>query len=62
MPHTTSATSTRKPGIAFVGDTAGIKIVENGYVLPPTPPPDINLEVWDESLRTIEAWRPKPSS
>jgi glyoxylase-like metal-dependent hydrolase (beta-lactamase superfamily II) len=45
-------------GIAFVGDTAGIKIVENGYVLPPTPPPDINLEIWDESLRTIEAWRP----
>ena len=44
-------------GIAFVGDTAGIKIVENGYVLPPTPPPDINLEAWDESLRTIEGWR-----
>ena len=46
-------------GIAFVGDTAGIKIVENGYVLPPTPPPDINLEAWDESLRTIEGWRPE---
>jgi glyoxylase-like metal-dependent hydrolase (beta-lactamase superfamily II) len=45
-------------GIAFVGDTAGIKIAENGYVLPPTPPPDINLETWEESLRTIEAWRP----
>jgi glyoxylase-like metal-dependent hydrolase (beta-lactamase superfamily II) len=45
-------------GIAFVGDTAGIKIIENGYVLPPTPPPDIDLELWDESLRTIESWRP----
>ena len=45
-------------GIAFVGDTAGIKIVENGYVLPPTPPPDINLEIWEDSLRTIESWRP----
>ena len=45
-------------GIAFVGDTAGIKIVANGYVLPPTPPPDIDLEAWDVSLRTIEAWRP----
>jgi glyoxylase-like metal-dependent hydrolase (beta-lactamase superfamily II) len=45
-------------GIAFVGDTGGVKIVENGYVLPPTPPPDINLEAWDVSLRTIEAWRP----
>lgn len=46
-------------GVAFVGDTAGIKIVENGYVLPPTPPPDINLEIWEQSLRTIESWRPE---
>jgi glyoxylase-like metal-dependent hydrolase (beta-lactamase superfamily II) len=46
-------------GIAFVGDTAGIKIVENGYVLPPTPPPDINLEIWEQSLRTIESWHPE---
>ena len=44
-------------GIAFVGDTAGIKIIENGYVLPPTPPPDINLEIWEQSLRVIESWR-----
>ena len=46
-------------GIAFVGDTAGIKIIENGYVLPPTPPPDINLEIWEQSLRTIESWHPE---
>ena len=45
-------------GLAFVGDTAGIKIDEGGYVLPPTPPPDIDLEAWEGSLRTIEAWRP----
>jgi glyoxylase-like metal-dependent hydrolase (beta-lactamase superfamily II) len=45
-------------GIAFVGDTAGIKRTPNGYVLPPTPPPDINPESWHASLDTIEAWRP----
>jgi glyoxylase-like metal-dependent hydrolase (beta-lactamase superfamily II) len=46
-------------GIAFVGDTAGIKINETGYVLPPTPPPDIDLEAWERSLATIEAWGPE---
>jgi glyoxylase-like metal-dependent hydrolase (beta-lactamase superfamily II) len=37
-------------GIAFVGDTAGIRRKNEGVVLPPTPPPDIDLEVWRQSL------------
>jgi glyoxylase-like metal-dependent hydrolase (beta-lactamase superfamily II) len=45
-------------GIAFVGDTAGIKRAANGFVLPPTPPPDVDLEAWQVSLGRIEAWRP----
>jgi len=45
-------------GIAFVGDTGGVKLRPNGYVLPPTPPPDIDLEAWRDSLTRIEAWRP----
>lgn len=45
-------------GIAFVGDTAGIKLTPDGYVLPPTPPPDIDLDAWHESLGRIGAWRP----
>ena len=44
-------------GVAFVGDTAGVSI-EGGYVLPPTPPPDINIEQWRESVAAIEAWSP----
>lgn len=43
-------------GIAFVGDTAGVQIIPGGYVLPPTPPPDIDLGVWDRSLATIGRW------
>ncbi|MGD8818141.1 MAG: MBL fold metallo-hydrolase, partial [Acidobacteriota bacterium] len=46
-------------GTAFVGDTAGIRIANNPFVLPVTPPPDIDLEVWEASLEKIEAWRPQ---
>jgi glyoxylase-like metal-dependent hydrolase (beta-lactamase superfamily II) len=46
-------------GIAFVGDTAGIRVTPGGYVLPPTPPPDIDLEAWRSSIARIEAWRPE---
>jgi glyoxylase-like metal-dependent hydrolase (beta-lactamase superfamily II) len=45
-------------GIAFVGDTAGVQVVPGGYVLPPTPPPDIDLPLWIKSLETIEHWHP----
>jgi glyoxylase-like metal-dependent hydrolase (beta-lactamase superfamily II) len=44
-------------GVAFVGDTAGVRVVPNGFVLPPTPPPDIDLEIWAESLATIDRWQ-----
>jgi glyoxylase-like metal-dependent hydrolase (beta-lactamase superfamily II) len=47
----------RSSGVAFVGDTAGV-CIDGGYVLPPTPPPDINVEQWRDSLNTIEAWSP----
>jgi glyoxylase-like metal-dependent hydrolase (beta-lactamase superfamily II) len=44
-------------GIAFVGDTAGIRRPPGRFVLPPTPPPDIDLEIWRDSLARIGAWR-----
>jgi glyoxylase-like metal-dependent hydrolase (beta-lactamase superfamily II) len=49
----------RETGLAFVGDTAGIRLSPGAYVLPPTPPPDIDLEGWAVSLKTIDAWRPE---
>jgi glyoxylase-like metal-dependent hydrolase (beta-lactamase superfamily II) len=44
-------------GVAFVGDTAGVS-VNGGYVLPPTPPPDVDLELWAQSIERILAWSP----
>jgi glyoxylase-like metal-dependent hydrolase (beta-lactamase superfamily II) len=44
--------------IAFVGDTAGIRRGSGTYVLPPTPPPDIDLEAWRVSADRILAWDP----
>jgi glyoxylase-like metal-dependent hydrolase (beta-lactamase superfamily II) len=44
--------------IAFVGDTAGIRRGKGTYVMPPTPPPDIDLEAWRESEARILAWDP----
>lgn len=46
------------PSIAFVGDTAGICRPGSRVVIPPTPPPDIDLEAWRASTDTILAWNP----
>jgi glyoxylase-like metal-dependent hydrolase (beta-lactamase superfamily II) len=45
-------------GWAFTGDAAGVRIGE-GPVLAPTPPPDVDLEAWAESLDTLAAWSPR---
>jgi glyoxylase-like metal-dependent hydrolase (beta-lactamase superfamily II) len=45
-------------GVAFIGDTTGIRIDNGPYILPATPPPDINLEIWDQSFATILGRRP----
>ena len=44
-------------GVAFVGDVAGV-CRSQGYVLPPTPPPDIDLDAWHVSVDRILAWSP----
>jgi glyoxylase-like metal-dependent hydrolase (beta-lactamase superfamily II) len=44
--------------VAFVGDTTGIRIDNAPYILPATPPPDISLEIWEDSFATILARRP----
>src|SRR6185295_307846 len=43
-------------GVAFVGDTAGICLGRAAFVLPPTPPPDIDPDAWRASLALVEGW------
>ena len=45
--------------IAFVGDTGGIRRGRSHYVMPPAPPPDIDLDAWRESEAKILAWDPE---
>ena len=45
-------------GRAFVGDVAGVRIPPSGLTIAPTPPPDIDLEAWRDSLDRIGAWDP----
>jgi len=46
-------------GTAFVGDTAACVIPPSRLVMPPLPPPDIDIETWEASLETIAAWEPE---
>ena len=43
-------------GMVYVGDTAGVRVSD--YLIAPTPPPDIDIEAWQQSLNTIDAWQP----
>ena len=46
-------------GVAFVGDVAGIRVQGDSFLLPPLPPPDIDIELWTKSLREVAAHRPQ---
>jgi len=48
-----------KSGTAFVGDVAAVKLPGVDLIVPPTPPPDIDIEAWESSVGTVEDWQPE---
>jgi glyoxylase-like metal-dependent hydrolase (beta-lactamase superfamily II) len=48
-----------RDGILFAGDAAGVRIVPSPLVMPPTPPPDVDVEAWDATLDEIERRAPE---
>ncbi len=47
----------RSSGVAFVGDTAGIRTGADLFAMPPTPPPDIDIDAWKTSVALIDRWQ-----
>ncbi|HLM37141.1 MAG TPA: MBL fold metallo-hydrolase [Gaiellaceae bacterium] len=46
-------------GTLYAGDAAGVRILPSSFVLPPTPPPEVDLEAWASTLDEIERRGPK---
>ncbi|MGI8750207.1 MAG: MBL fold metallo-hydrolase [Thermoleophilaceae bacterium] len=44
---------------AYVGDVAGVRLPPHEYTVPPTPPPDIDVDQWLTSVDRIEGLRPE---
>lgn len=42
----------------FTGDVAGVRI-NDGPVVPPCPPPDINIEAWKKSIQVLRSQKPE---
>jgi glyoxylase-like metal-dependent hydrolase (beta-lactamase superfamily II) len=57
--HASHHVSYLHEGTAFVGDVGGVRITEASLTIPPTPPPDIDVEAWHGSIERVSQWRPE---
>src|ERR1700759_794784 len=55
--HASHHVSYLRDGTAFVGDVGGVRITPGSMTIPPTPPPDIDVEAWKESMALVRSWR-----
>ncbi|MBA2441913.1 MAG: MBL fold metallo-hydrolase [Rubrobacter sp.] len=46
-------------GALFAGDVAGIRLPGQSYVRPPTPPPEVDVEMWQRSIELVRQIGPE---
>ena len=46
-------------GTAYCGDAAGVRIQPHRFVMPPTPPPEVDVEAWHRTLDELERRQPQ---
>ncbi len=57
--HASHHVSYLHQGTAFVGDVGGVRIPPSSLTIPPTPPPDIDVEAWHRSIERVARWKPE---
>ncbi|MGH7184864.1 MAG: MBL fold metallo-hydrolase [Pseudomonadota bacterium] len=49
----------RTGGDLFTGDAAGVALPGSRYVRPPTPPPELDVPAWDQTITRMRALQPR---
>src|SRR2546423_9775829 len=47
-----------RDGTLYAGDAAGVRIQPGRYVMPPTPPPDLDVDAWERTIDEMERRAP----
>ena len=46
-------------GTLYAGDACGVRVLPGRFVMPPTPPPEVDVEAWEETIDEIERRAPE---
>jgi glyoxylase-like metal-dependent hydrolase (beta-lactamase superfamily II) len=57
--HAAHHVSYLRDGTLLAGDAAGVRMPGAGYIVPVSPPPDIDVETWHATIDAIRARRPE---
>jgi glyoxylase-like metal-dependent hydrolase (beta-lactamase superfamily II) len=48
-----------RDGTLYAGDAAGVRLQPNRFVMPPTPPPEFDLDAWQATIEELERRDPE---